>query len=1142
MCMMAVDGSLASGVCLSLVSDDEEVEVSDFRLQESGASRLRTPKTRSKGSDSNDRTISCSREPSEGTLNKTRKSDTSSRNDKNRRSKSTKSDRRKTNQHQQQQREQQSVSWGAQECRNLTAARQSAEACVDELRRKLQHAMFQESQARKQLNEAKGHLSSNEGQKHQAQRMAEWALKHPQEVPYSVSTAPSASSFKAGDRVAIDVSRAPPQLHYLRESQYVIQYVMAGKGLLVRLVDGNAQWLPLDAVEKIIPRACSREAVASSNSRFQQGDLVRRCFEDVAKQHGHGVGSFFLHGDQGAVKSVEAGAIVVSVGSRDCRVPAQELCSEAEWHHRTVRRCEEQAFTLEAAVEASESGLAQALEAVKHARGALALQQENHTKVSKALDQATKDAKVVRLVTAVRFQDPNVVPRAWRDISRCVALEWAVAISDRLRSSPPFLVPLEHIQQEVQSMVKDKNIANDQFHVFIVAGEVQRLCRADSPVPLYISTKDATAILEALKAGSSPPAELHSFTFLKAALGALDDVVLEPRVQEFFDSPHTGIIRVKDVPVPGALEQCLRPYQVVGYRWLVNNARNGFGCILADDMGLGKTIQAIALMLYMKENSMLEYPILVVVPKSLLSTWCKEIARWAKSELSVHVYHGQQRQLLANAAACCDGEGNAELCEAAQPLQKRARVAKQESQSCNDDAPPASSREALSKQRRSKVVPVLSKIARADVMLTSYGTFRSDVNLLLSKQKFSGLVLDEAQQIKNCSSQVSKAAKIMASSVGSIRMALSGTPVENRLADLHSQFEFILPGYLASSRADFEKNFGQPLAAAVRKGTITQAHVAERQQLLRKMTQPFVLRRLKTDKAIISDLPPKVEQTHECELSSYQERLYAAVQERHLQKTAEAAGSSSIARRGQVLAMLHALRQVCNHPECLSKDCWPGDLKYQAPAHAVEDSGKCAKLQELLEHILESNEKVIIFSCYLSTVDLLVAQIKKCWNIRVLKLVGAMDKQARDAAVQSFQTDPVCPVLILSLQAGGVGLTLTAATHVVHFDRCYNPARENQATDRAHRIGQNKTVFVHRLVTKDTFEERLSEIIEDKQKLSDLMELSGEDWVADLGDAELRSLFALSSASAGPFQGTHTVEATPSPSKRRRPCNEDSDS
>lgn len=266
------------------------------------------------------------------------------------------------------------------------------------------------------------------------------------------------------------------------------------------------------------------------------------------------------------------------------------------------------------------------------------------------------------------------------------------------------------------------------------------------------------------------------------------------------------------------------------------------------------------------------------------------------------------------------------------------------------------------------------------------------------------------------------------------------------------------------------------------------------------------------------------------------------MQETHLQKTTDAVGSFPLARRGQVLAMLHALRQVCNHPECLSEDCWPGNMKCEAPAHAVDDSGKCAKLHELLEHILDSNEKVIIFSCYLSTIDLLAAQIKKCWNIGVLKLVGAMDKQARDAAVQSFQTDPACPVLILSLQAGGVGLTLTAATHVVHFDRCYNPARENQATDRAHRIGQNKTVFVHRLVTKDTFEERLSEIMEDKQKLSDLTVQSGEDWVADLGDAELRSLFALSNASAGPLQRCHTVETTPSTSKRRRPCNDDSDS
>jgi len=649
-----------------------------------------------------------------------------------------------------------------------------------------------------------------------------------------------------------------------------------------------------------------------------------------------------------------------------------------------------------------------------------------------------------------------------------------------------------------------------------------------------LTKKDCDAILRQ-KDKAEPPRQLHSFSLLKAALGALRNVVLHPSVQDFFESPDTGIIRAKDVEVPDVLKRILRPYQVVGYRWLVNNARNGLGCVLADDMGLGKTVQAIALMLYMKQHGMLAHPILIVVPKCLLSSWSRELKRWAGDELSVHLYYGNQRQLLANAL---HSSSSATVTPVTTPRTKRSRTHEEQASEQKVFACQASSRKEAetqatpSKHQRRRPGKTAAEV-QADVMLTSYGTVRSDVKRLVSEQSFSGIILDEAQQIKNYATQVSKAVKSMADSIGSIRISLSGTPVENSLSDLHSQFEFILPGYLASSRAEFEKEIGRPLAAAVKRGSPVPAkEIAEKQRTLQRMVQPFVLRRMKTDKAIAADLPAKVEQNHDCELSESQAQIYAAVEQACFKNTAAADGT--FARHGQVLAMLHALREVCNHPACLAEKYKPDGMAAGAfPAGSnVEASGKCAKLQELLENILQAKEKVIIFSSYLSTIDLLASQIEQRWKTRALKLIGAMDKVSREAVVDSFQTDPDCPVLLLSLQAGGVGLTLTAATHVIHFDRCYNPAKESQATDRAHRIGQTKTVFVHRLVMKDTFEERLSEIMEKKQQLSDLTVQSGEGWIADLPDEELRALFSLAGQSDSSNDGCH--KAAGSIGKKRK--------
>lgn len=336
------------------------------------------------------------------------------------------------------------------------------------------------------------------------------------------------------------------------------------------------------------------------------------------------------------------------------------------------------------------------------------------------------------------------------------------------------------------------------------------------------------------------------------------------------------------------------------------------------------------------------------------------------------------------------------------------------------------------------------------------------------------------------------------------------------------------------------------------------------------MIHPFVLRRLKSDPAIAAELPEKVEQVHVCDLAESQAALYRAVVEAELaqlteqavdghnahegidnlgaddnedqEETQEAAktrvedatgsgerssSAKAFSRQGKAFAMLHALRRVCNHPANLPNKRRPKGFENEAPARCcVEASGKCLALHHLLEKILAGGEKVVICCNYLETIDMLKEQIEAAFKCAPLKFVGSMDRGARDAVVQAFQENSESLVLLLSLQAGGMGINLTAATHVIHFDRCYNPAKENQATDRLHRIGQTRTVFVHRLLTRDTFEERMAEIMRTKQCLSDLTMRAGEAWIADLDQAALRDLFSL-----GPCAG---ASAAPAQAKKRR--------
>ncbi len=372
---------------------------------------------------------------------------------------------------------------------------------------------------------------------------------------------------------------------------------------------------------------------------------------------------------------------------------------------------------------------------------------------------------------------------------------------------------------------------------------------------------------------------------------------------------------------------------------------------------------------------------------------------------------------------------------------------------------------------------------QADVVLTSYGVARSDEKIL-SEHPWKLLVIDEAQNIKNVVTAQTKAVKkIHADHL----VALSGTPVENRLAEYWSIFDFANKGYLGTIK-NFTETFSKPIELE---------RDQEKLELFRKITAPFILRRLKVDKSIISDLPDKVEQDRLCTLTPVQSGLYQGVLSHSLDVLEGT--EENFTRQGLVLQMITALKQICNHPANYLKK---GDTD-------PELSGKTQAFLELLENILEVGEKVIVFTQYKQMGDLLVDLIKKQFHFEPLWLHGGTSRHRRDEMVQQFQHKPVPKVMLLSLKAGGTGLNLTEANHVIHYDLWWNPAVEAQATDRAFRIGQKKNVMVYRFITQATFEEKINEMLLVKRDLANLTVAAGESWVGNLSNVELKEIFAL---------------------------------
>ncbi len=475
----------------------------------------------------------------------------------------------------------------------------------------------------------------------------------------------------------------------------------------------------------------------------------------------------------------------------------------------------------------------------------------------------------------------------------------------------------------------------------------------------------------------------------------------------------------------------LRPYQQAGVQWLHLFTRLGLGACLADDMGLGKTIQVLSLLLVLKnEGSGRRKPSLLVAPASLLANWAAEIARFAPS-LKAMIAHPS-----APAAEKPKLDGSEDLSD-------------------------------------------------VDIVITSYGYLGRTPWLAGGAWRLA--ILDEAQAVKNPAAKQTKLVKTLQAEA---RIALTGTPIENRLGDLWSIFDFINPGLLGSSTQ----------FSAFVKSLADRPH--NPYGPLRDLVRPYVLRRLKTDKSIIADLPDKTEVNVFCPLSRKQAALYQqAVAElaRQLQDV------DGMQRRGIVLAFLMRFKQICNHPSQ-----WLGD-----GAWAEEDSGKLARLRDITEVIAARQEKVLLFTQFRETTAPLAAFLGSVFGRPGLVLTGETEVRKRKDLVRAFQEDDDAPFFVLSVKAGGAGLNLTAASHVVHFDRWWNPAVENQATDRAFRIGQNKNVLVHKFICRGTVEDKIDQMIESKKQLAgDFLAPGAEMLLTEMKDDDLLKLVALDLSAA----------------------------
>jgi SNF2 family DNA or RNA helicase len=484
-----------------------------------------------------------------------------------------------------------------------------------------------------------------------------------------------------------------------------------------------------------------------------------------------------------------------------------------------------------------------------------------------------------------------------------------------------------------------------------------------------------------------------------------------------------GNLSLSELPQPKDFIGSLRPYQIRGFSWMDYMNRFGLGVCLADDMGLGKTIQFIALLLHQK-NQGLKGHSLLVCPTSVMGNWEREINRFAP-HIRVLLHHGTTR---------LKDKG----------FKKEAK--------------------------------------KADVIITSFSLIHRD-KTTFEALDFGYIVLDEAQNIKN---PYTKQAQAVRGLKADMKIALTGTPIENRLSELWSIMEFLNPGYLGNM-TKFRREFAIP---------VERYNDEDAARRLKGIISPFILRRLKTDPKIITDLPEKVEAKTFCPLTKEQATLYQATVDDMMKKIEKKEG---IDRKGEVLALLMKLKQVCDHPALFMHD-----------RSKIEGrSGKLERLTQMLEEVLEEKDSALIFTQFAQMGKMLKSYLEDTFLGEVLFLYGGVSRKKREEMIERFQKEDGPRLFVLSLKAGGFGLNLTRASRVFHFDRWWNPAVENQATDRVFRIGQKKNVMVHKFICQGTLEERIDGMLERKKGLADRIVGASEDWITEISTKELRELFSL---------------------------------
>jgi hypothetical protein len=603
------------------------------------------------------------------------------------------------------------------------------------------------------------------------------------------------------------------------------------------------------------------------------------------------------------------------------------------------------------------------------------------------------------------------------------------------------------------TIVEGKNQPNDprpwfEFRWSLAVGETElstsefeQLVDAKTPLvfidrrPVLLSPKDREALRDFKKRMAEGGERISFFEALRLRLGgashlhglAMESIATTPRLEQLLLNLEQAR-QVEDRPKPEGFIGDLRPYQQRGQAWMHFLVDQGFGACLADDMGLGKTIQAITVMLDWRRERKHDRAILIVCPVSVLGNWRRELHRFAPT-MRVVLHHGKGR---------------------------------------------ADTKEAF-----------LEAVSNCDVMLTSYNLLQRDEEIM-SEITFDGVILDEAQNIKNPTTRQSKVARTMK---GHFRLALTGTPLENRPLDLWSIMDFLNEGLLGS-RTQFTQTLEHPIIKQRQKGSMS---------ALARLVRPFVLRRLKTDPDIVADLPEKSEQIVAATLTREQAILYESVVRKGLQEVEKA--GEGIQRRGAILTTLLRLKQVCNHPAHYLMD----------GSSLPSRSGKLDLLSEMVEEALEEGDRCLIFTQFKEMGSLLKTNLENLYGHGVLFLHGGVPQKERDTMVTDFQESrPDGPkIFVLSLKAGGTGLNLTAANRVFHYDRWWNPAVEDQATDRAFRIGQQRNVFVHKFVCTGTLEERIQQMLERKREVADSLLAAGENWITELDNDELKRLLTL---------------------------------